>query len=138
MNALAGKRILVVDDDSLLALDLEIFLQDEGCEVIGPAPSVAAALTLIGTKALDAAILDLDLGGQTSAPLADALAAQDIGFVFISGHSHAMLPAAHAERPLLAKPWTEIDLRAALETILDRGRAVVGRAARTPSPPRAQ
>jgi DNA-binding response OmpR family regulator len=118
MNALAGKRVLVVDDDSLLALDLELFLKDEGCVVLGPAPSVDAALALIAAEPPEAAVLDLDLGGTTSAPVADALAARDVGFLFISGHSHAMLPADHADRPLLAKPWSEAELRRVLTAML--------------------
>lgn len=118
MNALAGKRILVVDDDSLLAFDLETFLEDEGCVVIGPAPSVDKALVLIATDPPDAAILDLDLGGQTSAPIADALAARNVGFLFISGHSQAMLPPTHANRQLLPKPWTETELREALTSMV--------------------
>jgi DNA-binding response OmpR family regulator len=118
MTGLAGKRVLVVDDDSLLALDLEIFLEGEGCVVVGPAPSVDAALALIEAGPPDAAILDLDLGGQTSEPIADELAAQDVGFLFISGHSHSRLPTRHADRRLLAKPWTEADLRSSLVAML--------------------
>jgi CheY-like chemotaxis protein len=118
MNPLAGKRVLVVDDDSLLALDLEVFLEGEGCVVVGPAPSVDAALALIAAAPPDAAILDLDLGGQTSAPVADALAAADVGFLFISGHSLSRLPTRHADRRLLAKPWTEAELREALMSMV--------------------
>ena len=118
MSALAGKRVLVVDDDSLLALDLEIFLQDEGCVVIGPAPTADAALALIAAERTDLAILDIDLNGDSSTPIADVLAARGIDFLFVSGHSHSMLPAAHAGRQLLAKPWTEASLRAALMKLL--------------------
>ena len=122
MTDLAGKRVLVVDDDSLLALDLEIFLGDEGCVVVGPAPSVEKALALIAAEPPDAAILDLDLGGSSSAPVADALAALHVGFLFISGHSHAMLPPAHADRQLLVKPWTEAGLHDGLVRLLGRDR----------------
>ncbi len=119
MSVLAGKRVLVVDDDSLLALDLEIFLQDEGCMVVGPAPTVDAALALIGAEPPDAAILDIDLGGMNSAPIADALAAREVNFLFISGHSRSMLPEAHADRLLLAKPWSEARLRDALIKLMN-------------------
>ena len=118
MSKLAGKRILVVDDDSLLALDLEVFLEDEGSVVVGPAPSVAAALALIAAEPPDAAILDIDLGGQTSEPIADELAARGVGFLFISGHSKAKLPAAHSHCQLLPKPWTEANLHDGLVRLL--------------------
>jgi DNA-binding NarL/FixJ family response regulator len=119
LSALAGKRVMVVDDDSLLALDLEIFLQDEGCVVVGPAPTADAALALIAAGPPDLAILDIDLNGDTSVPIADALAARGVDFLFISGHSRSMLPAAHSERLLLAKPWSEAGLRGALIKLLD-------------------
>jgi DNA-binding NarL/FixJ family response regulator len=119
LSGLAGKRVLVVDDDSLLALDLEIFLQDEGCVVVGPAPTADAALALIAAELLDLAILDIDLNGDTSAPVADALADRGVDFLFISGHSRSMLPAAHSQRQLLAKPWSEAGLRVALGKLLN-------------------
>jgi two-component SAPR family response regulator len=119
LSALAGKRVMVVDDDSLLALDLEIFLQDEGCVVVGPAPTADAALALIAAGPPDLAILDIDLNGDTSVPIADALAARGVDFLFISGHSRSMLPAAHSKRQLLAKPWSEAGLRDALIKLLD-------------------
>jgi CheY-like chemotaxis protein len=118
MNALAGKRVLVVDDDALLAFDLETFLEGEGCVVLGPASTAEAALALLAGELPDAALLDLALGGGTSAPVADALAARGVGFLFVSGHTHAMLPTAHADRPLLAKPWSEADLRGKLTKLL--------------------
>jgi len=118
MSRLVGKRVLVVDDDSLLALDLEIFLQDEGCVVAGPVPTVDAALALITAEPPDAGILDVDLSGENSGPIADALADRDVGFIFISGHDQTMVPATHADRPLLTKPWSEKDLRGLLLELL--------------------
>jgi DNA-binding NarL/FixJ family response regulator len=118
VSGLAGKRVLVVDDDSLLALDLEIFLQDQGCVVVGPAPTADAALALIAAELPDLAILDIDLNGDTSALIADALAVRGVDFLFISGHSRSMLPAAHSKRQLLAKPWSEAGLRDALGKLL--------------------
>lgn len=121
LSALTGKRVLVVDDNAFLALDLEMVLEESGCVVIGPAPTVEAALALVAAEPPDAAILDIDLGGSNSAPVADALAGLDVPFLFISGYGQDMVPTAHAGRPLLAKPWTENDLRDALDGLLRRG-----------------
>ena len=118
MNVLARKRILVVDDDYLLALDLETFLRDEGCVVVGPVATVESALVAIADKAPDFAILDLDLDGTSSTRIADRLAARGIGFLFISGHSADMLPPAHAQRRFLQKPWNDDELREVLERML--------------------
>ena len=118
MSSLAGKRILVVDDDFLLAFDLETFLRDERCTVVGPVATIEAALVMIAEQAPDFAILDLDLDGASSKAIADTLAACGVGFLFISGHSSAMLPSVHARRRFIQKPWNEDELRAALQQVL--------------------
>ncbi|TIQ25766.1 MAG: response regulator, partial [Mesorhizobium sp.] len=82
---LSGLRILVVEDTFLVALDLSDELTDAGCDVVGPAPSVQEALEQIDGVELDGAVLDVNLHGERSFPLAEHLAARDVPFVFLTG-----------------------------------------------------
>lgn len=84
---LLGKRVLIVEDEALLAMELEFALLDEGAEVIGPALSLEAALRLIEAgPAIDCALLDVDLGGRDVYPAAHLLAQKGIPIVFHTGH----------------------------------------------------
>ena len=102
---LAGTRILVVEDETLLALDLEMLLAQSGCEVVGPVATVAAAIAAVDGELLDAALLDLNLQGESAVPIADALVARSIPFVFLSGYDRSHLPERHRDAPLVAKPY---------------------------------
>ena len=103
---LAGQRVLVVEDEMVLALDIEEGLEGAGATVVGPVPSLAdAGLLLALARRLDAAVLDVNLGGETVYPLADALVAAGIPIVFASGYSETELPArfvgvSHLEKPV--------------------------------------
>lgn len=84
---LLGKRILIVEDEALLAMELEFALLDEGAEVIGPALSLEAALRLIESgPPIDCALLDVDLGGKDVYPAAHLLAQRNIPITFHTGH----------------------------------------------------
>jgi CheY-like chemotaxis protein len=90
---LAGKRILVVEDESLIAMLLEMALQDEGCIVVGPASRVAEALELAGDgQHLDGALLDVNLGGEAVFPVAEALASRAVPFLLLSGYGDQAVP----------------------------------------------
>jgi CheY-like chemotaxis protein len=103
--ALKGCRILVVEDNFLLAETLRDLLEDCGCQLIGPAPRVAAALPLC-TRDLDGALLDINLGSETCFDVADRLSEQGIPFMFLSGYSDAaIVPARFDGVPRLAKPY---------------------------------
>lgn len=80
-----GKRILVVEDDFFLADDLRRRLQEHGATVIGPVASVNAALDLIETRRVDAAILDVELDAETAFPIALVLEQRGVPFVFVTG-----------------------------------------------------
>ena len=84
---LAGRRILVVEDEALVALDLEMTLQAAGAEVVGPCLRLARALREVETPNIDAAILDIRLGAEESYPVADRLHARGVAIVFHSGHA---------------------------------------------------
>ena len=110
MADLEGAKILVVEDEFLVATLIEDMLQSAGCVVSGPIPRVAEALEAVEHGTYDAAILDINLAGVRIDPVADALARRDIPFIFVTGYSAGALPAAHAARPRLCKPFKMADL----------------------------
>ena len=83
----AGLRVLIVEDEMLLAFMLQDMLAEWGCAVVGPAGRVAKALSLAGSEALDGAILDVNVAGTEVYPVARALAARRIPFIFVSGYA---------------------------------------------------
>lgn len=113
------RRVLIVEDEWLLADQLEDTLRDIGYEVVGPVPSVSGALTLIKSERPDIALLDVSLRNEQSYPIADELAKRDIPFLFLTGYVSPDLPKAFVDRPLLRKPATVQALRAQLEALLN-------------------
>lgn len=104
-SALRGRRVLVVEDEYLLAEDACMELDRLGAVVMGPVPTVREALDLVaGTPAPDAAILDINLGGEMAFPVADALRARGIPFVFATGYDAEVIPEAYAAVPRIEKP----------------------------------
>lgn len=99
------RQLLVVEDEPLIAMLLEDWLTELDFDVIGPAPSVDAALILLAKSRPDGAILDVMLGKGTSYALADILVERAIPFVFASGHGKAGLEARFANFPSLSKPY---------------------------------
>jgi CheY-like chemotaxis protein len=106
---LQGRRVLVVEDEYVLAEDLCRALDAQGAKVLGPASQVRAALELLARGDVpDLAILDVNLGGEMVFPVADALRRLGIPFVFATEYGQRQVPSAHAEVPQCEKP---IDLR---------------------------
>ncbi len=104
-QSLHGKRILVVEDQALVALDLQAMLEDDGAAVIGPFGGLAAALGAVSGQAIDAAILDVDLGEEDVLPLADRLVERGVPFVFHTGHAEiGRLRARYDGAPVVLKP----------------------------------
>ena len=101
----AGRRVLVVEDEPLIAMDIEDKLVAAGCEVIGPAPSLETARRLLAATAPDCALLDANLAGRTVGELAAELARRGIRFAFVSGYGRQALPEGFRDAPLLAKPF---------------------------------
>jgi CheY-like chemotaxis protein len=98
-------RILIVDDEPMISLLLEDWLDELGHEVVGPARNVASALALIGTTPPDAAIVDVSLRGENSYPIAERLSERKIPFVFATGHAEGSLPPPFENAPMLSKPF---------------------------------
>ena len=106
---LSGLKILVVEDEPLLAMTLKDVLTASGCTVVGPASSLKQGMRLIEKEVVDGAILDVNLRGEMVFPLADALAVRSIPFVYITGYSK-LLRACNHGRPFLQKPYTSQQL----------------------------
>jgi two-component SAPR family response regulator len=117
-HPLAGRRILIVEDEPFIAQNLAFELVREGAEVIGPVASVKAALAVIGNTNLDGATLDIKLMGEMAYPVADVLAARQIPFIFITGYDAGAVPARHADVSRVEKPFTPDVARRALQTVL--------------------
>ncbi len=101
------QRILIVEDEPLISMMIEDFLDLLGREVAGTADSVATAMPVVEGGGVDAAILDVNLaGGEKSWPVADALAARDIPFILATGGSGDTIVDGHQHRPVLSKPFT--------------------------------
>ena len=104
-SLLKGRRILIVEDEYFLADELQIMLEDEGAETLGPVASVEAGLRILSAGQVpDAASLDINLCGGTVYPLADALIARGVPFVFTTWNNQAAIPAAYAHIRRLEKP----------------------------------
>jgi CheY-like chemotaxis protein len=107
-------RILVVEDNVLTADTIQDLLETNGCEVVGPVPSIAEALDLIGGAALDGAVLDIRLGDQMSFPVAAALIERDIPFLFLTGYDDLVVPPQYRGMRRLEKP---VDMRQLAEIV---------------------
>ena len=121
--ALEGLRVLVVEDEFLIAMLLQDTLESAGCIVSGPIPRLAEALDAAEGGIYDAAVLDVNLAGERIDPVAHMLARRDIPFVFVSGYGTSALPAEYAHRPSLRKPFKMAELLGALCSACTTGSA---------------
>ncbi|HEY0838053.1 MAG TPA: HWE histidine kinase domain-containing protein [Azospirillum sp.] len=118
-HRLDGRRVLVVEDNAVVAMALVEALTRAGCTVVGPAATVDGALRMIREQVIDGACLDVDLHGQVVFPVAEALAARNVPFVFCTGFGDLGLPSGRwAEVPLLRKPVSPQEMAAALSRVL--------------------
>ena len=117
MESLAGRRVLVVEDEYFIADDLARALTGAGAIILGPFASHEEALALIETDQPDLTILDINLGGRATFVVADELARRDLPFIFASGYDASLIPTRHAHRPLWQKPY---EVTAILEALAKR------------------
>lgn len=113
---LRGARVLIVEDAVLLALELETGLSDAGAEVVGPAYELQEAMNLLD-QPIDAAVLDANLNGLSVTPVAEALAARGVPFVFATGYGDASAPLGF-DAPIIRKPYDVTQVAAAVAGIL--------------------
>lgn len=110
VKPMSGLRILVVEDEFLIAMVLSDMIEDAGGEVVGPVARVSAARELIAREDVDGAFLDVLLGDEDSLPIAEELVARDTPVVMVTGCARDALPDALAKLPLLPKPVTQTAL----------------------------
>jgi two-component system, chemotaxis family, sensor kinase Cph1 len=120
MSTIAGRSILVVEDEGIAALALCDTLELAGATVVGPAATVASAEQLAATRAIDAAVLDVDLGGQLSYGVAAQLQQRGVPVVFLTGYTAPSPPPELAGCTTLTKPVTGSEIRDALAAALAR------------------
>jgi CheY-like chemotaxis protein len=110
--SLTGLRLLLVEDETMVAMMVEDMLSDLGCVVVEVAGSVATGLALVGDAALriDGAVLDVNLGSEKVYPVAEALKAKGVPFIFSTGYSRDGLEMAFAGVPIIAKPYERREL----------------------------
>ncbi|MER8442894.1 response regulator [Mesorhizobium sp. M1066] len=112
--ALKGLRVLVVEDESLVAMLIEDVLADLGCALAGMASRVDDAMDKVATLEFDAVILDVNLDGADTYPVADALTERSIPFIFATGYGAGGIPQSFRNVPVLGKPFEQGDLERAL------------------------
>ena len=116
--SLDGLRILLVEDDDLVAMAIEDLLEELGCKVVANAGSIDEAVAKSRAGGFECALLDVNLNGEEVFPVAEILAAQGVPFVFTSGYGSWALPEAFRARPIVSKPFRMEALSSALSTAL--------------------
>ena len=114
-----GKRVLIVEDEFLVALSLQDHLASLGCLVIGPVTTLAAAIQVAESETVDVAILDVNLRGEMVFAAADILVERGVPIIFCSGHlANAQFPERHSDHMRVPKPYTAGMIVAALKDVL--------------------
>jgi CheY-like chemotaxis protein len=120
MSAIAGRRVLVLEDEAVLAFALEDMLIELGCEVVGPALRLAEASRLAENERLDAAVLDVNIGGDRSYSVAEVLERRGIPFMFATGYGSCGVDLKRSGTPVLAKPYRQHELETELTRLVQR------------------
>ena len=117
---LTGRRILVVEDEYMIAEELAEVISDAGAETLGPASNVAEALRLVaGGERIDCALLDVNVGNEAIWPAVDALVARGVPIVLSTGYDASAIPRAYAHLPRCEKPASGYDLTRALARAIE-------------------
>lgn len=104
-DALAGLRILIVEDEFLVAMLVEEMLQDLRCEIVGPISTLEEAIVTVRQNYLDGALLDANLNGKNASPVADELLGHEVPFILVTGYGgHKADPPVLARAPRVRKP----------------------------------
>jgi DNA-binding response OmpR family regulator len=113
-----AKRVLIVEDEVLIAMNLEDMLNDLGHEVIGQATRIELAMDLARESDIDFAVLDINLAGKKSFPVADILSERGIPFAFATGNGPEGLMDGYRDFPALQKPYAQADLERTIAQVL--------------------
>lgn len=119
LSSLSGRRVLVVEDEALVAMMIEDILLDAGCHVVGPVAGAADALKLIDETPIDAATLDINLGGENVFPVAQVLADRGVAFILLSGYDPVNVLEQFRGWKILMKPFTDTGLVRALGEVIE-------------------
>ena len=122
---LKGKRIIIIEDEPLVAMDLESMLSDAGCEVVGSAGTLERAEVVVGEPDCDAALLDANLAGHPVDDLAAKLTQRNIPFAFVTGYGREALPHGFRDGLILKKPFSREELLAVVELLVYQTPGVV-------------
>ena len=114
MTEVNGLRVLVVEDEAMIAMLAEDMLEMAGCTLAGIASTLAEGLAAAQRDDFDVAMLDMNLDGENSGPIADALAARGKPFIFTTGYGSDGVPDRHSGQKVCAKPYVLADLHTAL------------------------
>jgi len=117
-SPLSKRRILVIEDEPLVAMELEAILADAGCRIVGPAGTIESARQLIDAGKIDAALVDANLGGRRVDDLAASLSERSIPFGFVTGYGREALPARFQHSRMLSKPFMPAQLLALVSALL--------------------
>ncbi len=117
-DLLSGRRVLVVEDEILILMMIEIILEDLGCQSVTGAASVEKAVSLIESQVYDAAMLDMNLGGEDSSKVADALSKRGVPFIYSTGNDRRDMTERARDHAVLYKPFREADVIDALTQLL--------------------
>lgn len=121
VKPLQDLRILVVEDESLVAMLIEEYLADFGCAPACSVSRVGKALKALNSTDLDAAVLDVNVAGESVSPIAEALEQRGVPFIFASGYGMSGVEERWASRPVLQKPFSAKELHAALVACVQAG-----------------
>jgi CheY-like chemotaxis protein len=119
--ALAGLRVMVVEDELLIAMLIEDTLLDQGCIVVGPYTSVNEAALAAQDVAVDLALLDVNLRGEKVYPVAEILAARSIPFLLLSGYGGDAIPEDRPDWQAVSKPFVVTELIEKLAKLVPQG-----------------
>ncbi len=113
-RALDGLRVLIVEDETLISMLMEVYLEQLGCSVVGSASRLDEAVEMAGRLEMDAAVLDVNLAGKMSYPVAEVLRARGVPFVFATGYGLGGLPDRMHGVPVVPKPFRRDHIEQAL------------------------
>jgi CheY-like chemotaxis protein len=120
-TGLEGRRVLVIEDEYFIADDISRALTKLGAEVVGPAPDLAHATAFLSSgERIDSAVLDINLHGELVYPVADALRARGIPFLFATGYDQTSIPAGYEDVPRWEKPFDHNALARVIPLLMQR------------------